>query len=572
MEQDHKNGIVVAEDDPVTSLLLVSILKKWGYEPQNVRDGCSALRVLRNSKTPKVVLLDWLMPGMDGIDVVKNIRKNHAELNHYIIMLTSRSNKEDVISALDTGADDFVPKPFDPGELKARIDVGHRLISLNQELIRATQNANRLADFIAHYDQTTGLPNRVSFTEKVEQFIANKGVGTLMLVNIDRFKLINQAKGLDLGDLLLNYFGARLKALFDDNTIVARITADEFGVFIPMEQETDVFSDGVSDFLISQTSLIHTAMHEPFPIDNGISLTVSIGACPVTPDIPGQAEEFMRRADTALGRAKASGGNRTIIHDAQMEREIKERYSIEKDLSSAIGRKELRMFLQAQVDENVLFTGAEALVRWEHPSRGLLSPVIFIPIAEESDLIVKLGNWMLEEVCNLLKKHEGKNFSLSVNISPKQFYRPEFVSEVLNCINRHDITGHRLILEVTEGLLVKDVSEVAVKMQQLSETGIRFSIDDFGTGYSSLSYLTKLPISEIKIDRAFIKDLPGDTQSAAIVDAIVAMAQTLGLKLVAEGVETEDQMHFLSQKGRMFYQGFLFSRPAPAAEILSSWL
>ncbi len=569
MDQEHKTRIIVAEDDPVTSLLLVSILKKWGYEPQNVNNGQTALSLLQEIDKPKVVLLDWLMPGMDGIDVVKELRKNSAESSHYIIMLTSRSEKGDIVSALEAGADDFIPKPFHPEELKARIDVGHRLLTLNQKLIKATENANRLAEFIAHYDQTTGLPNRVTFAERIEKIIAEKGSGALMLVNIDRFKLINQAKGLDLGDLLLNYFGARLKNLFDDDAVVARITADEFGVFLTHDTTP---SHDLTSYLMDQTNKIHVAMANPFPIDDGIHLTVSIGASPVTPEIQGQAEEFMRRADTALAKAKASGGNRTVIHDAAMEQEIRERYTIERELSVGIERQELRLFLQAQVNKEGRFIGTEALVRWQHPTRGLLPPGVFIAIAEESNLIVEIGSWMLEKVCQLLSDYEEEDFSISLNISPKQFYRREFVPEIIECIERYAIPAQRLILEVTEGLLIEDMNDVAAKMQTLAATGIRFSIDDFGTGYSSLSYLTQLPISEIKIDRAFIKDLPQDKHSGAIVDAIVAMAGTLGLKLVAEGVETQEQVAFLSKKGEMLFQGFFFSKPAPAAEILNHWL
>ncbi len=571
-EESLKDKIVIAEDDPITQLLLKSTLEKWGFEPITLQDGKEALELIKASEDPRIVLLDWLMPGMDGIDIVKKLRREREDIPHYVIMLTSKNEKKDVIYALEAGADDFLSKPFDTEELKARIKVGLRLVGLHLQLKKAIKSANKLADFIAHYDQTTGLPNRVLFTENIEKVVNDGYSAALMQVNIDRFKRINQAKGLELGDLLLTYFGARLQECFEEEAVVARIAADEFGILIPFGGNCTYTTDEIINFLYAKAQRIHTRMAEPFPIDKGVTVSVSIGAAPVTCEIALEPEEFLRRVDLALRKAKALGGNQTVIHDLKMEKEVRQRYQIEKDLAKAVSQGQLRLFLQAQVDSHGRFHGAEALVRWFHPEQGLISPGLFIPVAEESGLVIQIGKWVLEGVCDLLRANSDETFSISVNISPKQFAREDFVEHVLSVVMDRSVPPKRIILEVTEGLLINDMKDVAKKMRTLSEAGFRFSIDDFGTGYSSLSYLKSLPISEIKIDRTFIKGLPGDEDSGAIVQAIFLMAEALGLKVVAEGVETQDQAVFLNKWGEVIHQGFLFSKPAPADEVIKQWL
>jgi len=572
MPEELLKDIIIAEDDPITLLLLKSSVKKWGFEPIDLKDGNAAFELIKSQKEPRIILLDWLMEGMDGIDIVKEVRKQKKDIPHYIIMLTSKNEKKDIVHALEVGADDFLSKPFDTDELKARVKVGLRLVGLHIQLNKAMKSARRLADFIAHYDQATGLPNRVFFTESIEKLLEKGRTGALMMINIDRFKLINQAKGLDLGDLLLNYFGARLRDCFEEGAIVARITADEFGVLIPFGRDCTYSIDEVVNFLDAKGQQVHSQMAGQFPIDKGVNITVSIGAAPIICDIALKAEEFLRRVDTALRKAKALGGNQTVIHDMKMEEEVRQRYELEKGLGQAIVKGQIKLFLQAQVDSQGRFHGAEALVRWIHPEKGLISPGLFIPIAEESDLILRIGRWVLEEVCELLGRYPGESFSVSVNISARQFARKDFVEEIMSVVSGKKVPANRIMLEITEGLLINDMEEVAKKMISLSRAGFGFSIDDFGTGYSSLSYLKSLPINEIKIDRAFIKGLPKDEDSKAIVRAIFLMADALGLKVVAEGVETREQAEFLNESGNVIHQGFLFSKPAPADEILDRWL
>ncbi len=564
-----KTKIVIADDDQVALVLLKSTLEKWGFSPITAVTGGEVFELLKNLDEPALVLLDWLMPEMDGVEIIRLLREKNGNIPHYVIMLTAKNDKKDIVHALEAGADDFLSKPFDIEELKARIKVGIRLISLNLQLTKALNDAKRLANFIANYDQTTGLPNRTFFTQRLEEAISCKKSGAIILVNIDRFKLINQAKGLDLGDILLTYFGARLKECFDDKTFIARMAADEFGILVDSDSDK---GEEIASNLHACLQKIHIHLSRPFILDEEITLTVSIGAVPFFPEKSIDPEECLRRADAALRKAKSSGGNTSVVYDQKMEQEVLERYFLEKELKKALELGQMKLFLQPQVAPDRNFLGAEALIRWIHPEKGPISPAVFIPIAEKDDFISKIGSWALEEACLLLADYPERNFTISVNISPRHFAKESFVDEMLSFTEEYSVPANRLILEVTEGLLIGDIDDVKDKMERLSKVGFRFSIDDFSTGYSSLSYLKDLPISEIKIDRNFIKDLPGDDNSMAIVKAIFSMAKAFNMKVVAEGVETAEQVEFLESLGQVSYQGFFFSRPGPARDILSKWL
>ncbi len=569
---DQSRKIFIADDDPVISLLLESTLNKWGFEILKADNGVDAQKILLEIDTPLVLLLDWHMPGINGIEVLKTLRKERPEVPHYVIMLTSRSEKNDIISALEAGADNFISKPFDPDELKAHITVGTRFVSMHLALTKAVNDAKRLADSIAHYDQTTGLPNRVFLRARLEEAISSGNMAALFLINIDRFKIVNQARGIETGDLLLNYVGVRLQSCFAYESVIARFAADEFGILTPTPLDNNNQPADISDSLDSIAQKIHIAMEEEFTIDDGIKLTVSIGAAPVQCLAGEGPDDVIRKADTALRKAKHLGGNCSVIYDERLEEEIREKFAIENELMHGIENHELRLFLQAQVDARGNFTGAEALIRWYSPKRGIVPPMIFIPVAEETDLVFKIGNWVLNEVCKLISQYPDYNFTISVNISPRHFCTPDFASQVTHFIKLWGIPGNRLVLEVTEGLLIANVDDIANKMRQLAELGIRFSIDDFGTGYSSLAYIKRLPIAEIKIDRQFVLGIPDDENDCAIVKAVFHMASALGLSVVAEGVETLEQADYLNRIGTILHQGYYFCKPGPADQILKTWL
>jgi EAL domain-containing protein (putative c-di-GMP-specific phosphodiesterase class I) len=318
-------------------------------------------------------------------------------------------------------------------------------------------------------------------------------------------------------------------------------------------------------------SAIHEAVHKPFSVDgDDVSITVSIGAT-LYPSGPADApSSVLRRADTAINRSKLNGGNGTVFFDEAMGAQAEEQYKIERELRQALPAGELRLYLQPQWRADGVIMGAEALVRWQHPQRGLVPPATFIPLAEESDLIVDLGIWVLAEACRLLAcpEYALTPIRVSVNVSPRHFRQSSFVPWLTGLLTASGADPKRLTLEFTEGLFIADVEEVVGKMNALAAMGIHFSVDDFGTGYSSLSYLKQLPIHELKIDKSFVQDAPSDSDDAALVETIMSVAKHMKLRVVAEGVETEAQAIFLNSRGTVIHQGYLYGRPEPAEDLL----
>ena len=319
---------------------------------------------------------------------------------------------------------------------------------------------------------------------------------------------------------------------------------------------------------------IHTALHQPFSIGGEeITVTTSIGIT-LFPEIPDEVpDHILRRADTALHRAKRAGGNQIAFFETDMGESAEQRFRVERELRRAIPAGELRLYFQPQVDAQGHLAGAEALVRWQHPERGLVPPGVFIPIAEESDLIVDLGVWVLSESCRLMAREDmaGYPLRLSVNLSPRHFRQKGFVPWLRDLLSATGADPTHLTLEVTEGLMIDNINDVVAKMNELTAMGIHFSLDDFGTGYSSLAYLKRLPIHELKIDKSFVQDAPTDPNDAALVETILAVARHMHLKVVAEGVETEEQAAFLNARANLIHQGYLYGRPEPAETWMARW-
>ncbi len=563
--------LLIADDDRISGILLVKHATARGYEPIYVQNGLEAYQELSRKDGPRIALLDWMMPGMTGLQIIEKIR-SEAKRNgapHYLIILTAKNEKEDVVKALKAGADDYIIKPFDPEELKARLEVGKRIITLTDDFSDALAEARRLSDFIAHYDQTTGLPNYLSLMEEIERIHSAHDPHGLFLINLDNFKKINQVYGIGKGDVVLNFAGAKIKEALGQETFVARVAADEFAAIVPL---------GSRDFQGTESQIkeigtrLHAAFSRPFVIDGDkVSISVGVGVSVIVHEITGNAEEFIRRAVFALKRAKKGGGNRTVLHDSHTEKELQERYRLEKELEIAIEKDTLSMFLQPQFRKDGKAVAAEALVRWNHPEKGLVPPGMFIPVAEQSDLIIKIGELMVRKACRLIAENMDKDFSIAVNVSPRQFQCSGFVDFMKQAIADTGTDPTRITLEVTEGLLINDIDLVINKMNQLTAEGLSFSVDDFGTGYSSLIYLKRLPITELKIDRAFIMNLPNDRDDAAIVETIISIARHLGFTIVAEGVETGEQLAFLADRGEMLFQGYHFAKPEPAEIVVKKF-
>lgn len=428
------------------------------------------------------------------------------------------------------------------------------------ERIKAEQHIHRLAFF----DALTELPNRRLLMDRLRLLLAGAHrsghIGAVLFIDLDNFKNVNDARGHAIGDALLQQVAHRLAALMRAEDTVARMGGDEFVVLLP-DLATDFSTAGQSAMTVADK--LRTSLTQPFLIDG--QQYVSGGSIGVTllPKAGQTADDLLREADTAMYRAKHAGRNRIAFFEAAMQFEVEGRLGLESDLAQAIGTTQLDMVLQPQFDTDGKPIGAEMLMRWMHPVRGAVSPVIFIPVAETSGLILALGDWAVRQGCMALLRLQqaGQPVPISINVSPTQFRQPDFVKRVRTILAETGAPASQLIFEVTEGLLIDNLDDTILRMRELVAMGIRFSIDDFGTGYSSLAYLRKLPLYELKIDRSFVMDTPGDAGSTAIVQSILAMAGHLGLHVVAEGVETAAQAAFLRSAGCTALQGYLFARP-----------
>jgi diguanylate cyclase (GGDEF)-like protein/PAS domain S-box-containing protein len=425
---------------------------------------------------------------------------------------------------------------------------------------------------LAFYDQLTGLPNRQLLQDRLNQLIPalgrNRRHGAFFFIDLDNFKAVNDAQGHRKGDVLLEQAAQRLKTFVRQNDAAARIGADQFVVVL--EELSSQIEEATTQARLVGERLL-AALGQPYKID-GIDyiITSSIGIT----TFDGSADDInalYRQADMAMSRAKSGGRNAVRFYDPVMQIAVDEKLSLESDLREAIEKKTFVLHYQPQVDRKGRITGAEALLRWKHSIRGDVSPSAFIPLAEETGMILPLGLWTIETACYQLTEWEKEantsHLTLSINVSARQFRHPQFVDDVIQIVNRSGVDATKLKLELTESLLVEDVEEAIGKMAVLKELGIGFSLDDFGTGYSSLSYLRHMPLEQLKIDKSFINEVPANENDVSIVEAIIALGRRLGMSVIAEGVETVQQVKFLNGAGCNGYQGYLFCKPLNAQDF-----
>ncbi|MET0962123.1 MAG: EAL domain-containing protein [Noviherbaspirillum sp.] len=444
--------------------------------------------------------------------------------------------------------------PSDEGLAVYFLDIGER---------KATEEKIRQ---LAFYDALTGLPNRRMLIDRLEHAIElsqrKHRFCALLYIDLDHFKLINDASGHDKGDLLLQIAGQRLRHILRACDTVARVGGDEFVVLVEELSETEEALLEQVKFVIDK---ILADFQLPFLMDGTEHYaTASIGAT----IFDGQAvtsAEVLKRADLAMYEAKAAGRNTALFFDKRIAARVDAQVALKAELLQALAQHEFVLHYQPQVDLAGRITGAEALVRWNHPRRGLVSPAEFIPLTEANGLILPLGQWVLHAACLQLAKWASdartQHLTIAVNVSAHQIRRPDFVEQVLETVAGTLANPRRLKLELTESVLVDDVEGTIAKMQSLQRHGIGFSLDDFGTGYSSLSYLHRLPLEQMKIDRSFVRDAISQPHSATIARAIVALGKALNLAVLAEGVETPEQYAFIAGEGCAGYQGYLFSKP-----------
>jgi diguanylate cyclase (GGDEF)-like protein/PAS domain S-box-containing protein len=424
---------------------------------------------------------------------------------------------------------------------------------------------------LAFYDVLTGLPNRRLLMDRVQHLLdAGPAArqGAVMFIDLDNFKNVNDARGHATGDQLLCAAAARLARLAGPDDTVARLGGDEFVMLLAGLGTTEGEAAGAA---LAMAGRIRAAFAQPFDIGGqSYPSSASIGVA-LLPRAGQTVDDLLREADIAMYRAKAGGRDGVALFEDTMRAEVENRLTIERHLGQALENGELQMHVQLQVDRDARPVGAELLMRWRRADGTSVPPDVFIPAAEASGLIVKFGYWALRQACLawLRLAEAGHALPLSVNVSPSQFRDPDFVARVRAILLETGAPAAQLIFEVTEGLLIENLDDTIARMHELAQLGIRFSIDDFGTGYSNLAYLKRMPLYELKIDRSFIHDTPGDPNGTAIVQSILAMAAHLGLRVVAEGVETRDQAAFLAAHGGPGMQGYLFARPMPLADTLA---
>ena len=429
---------------------------------------------------------------------------------------------------------------------------------------------------LAFYDHLTSLPNRRLLVDRIGHAMAsssrNKRHTALLFIDLDNFKTLNDTLGHDIGDLLLQQVAKRLETCVREGDTVARLGGDEFVVMLEglsqHELEAATQTETVGEKILVTLNRPYQLAHHKYQCTPSIGLTVFS-------DHNGTIDELLKRADLAMYQAKAAGRNAMRFFDPEMQAVVTSRAALEAGLREALEKGHLLLHYQAQVDAHAKVTGVEALVRWQRPGLGLVSPIEFIPLAEEIGLILPLGRWVLKTACDQLaiwaKRAEMAHLTVAVNVSARQFHQKNFVADVLAVVDQTGANPRMLKLELTESMLIKNVEEVITKMTTLKMHGVGFSLDDFGTGYSSLSYLKRLPLDQLKIDQGFVRNILTDSNDAAIAQMVLALAKSLGLATIAEGVETEAQRDYLRSLGCHAYQGYFFSRPLTIDAFEAFW-
>jgi predicted signal transduction protein with EAL and GGDEF domain len=567
--------ILVSDDDQNVRLLTRQCLEAEGMVVVEAANGPESIDVFVRER-PDLVFLDVEMPGMSGLEVCRRIRQMPQGESIPIMIVTGSDDRKSIDQGFEAGATQYKTKPVN-WSLLGR-DVQYMLRASNA--FNALKRQEDRLRYLAYYDPLTSLPNRRSFNEQLNRILKRaKRHGTLaalLFIDLDHFKRINDSIGHARGDRLLveiakrltlelreddaiNYFtdhSAEEKPGADGSTEIARLGGDEFTVVL-----SDVRD--ITDVEIVARRILDT-LSEPIALQShNPVVTPSIGIA-MYPHDGEEPEILVRNADTAMYVAKAEGRACFRFYDEEMNALAVEQLKMEEELRDAMRRDELELRYQPQVETRTgRVISMEALVRWKHPERGMVSPLEFIPVAERTGQIIELGEWVMQEVlrhCQLWEKMGLEDFRICINISPLQFNQSNLPQWIAEFLGRSGLPPHRLELELTESAIMTDAETNIAKLRDLKSLGLDLAVDDFGTGYSSLSYLKRFPIDTLKIDQSFVADLDSP-DGAAIVDAIIALAKTLNLRVIAEGIENPDQLSYLVDRGCDLLQGYYFSTP-----------
>jgi len=596
-------NVLIVDDSKVIRSAIREILELGNIQVTEASNGKDALELVYNN-APDLVLLDVVMPGMDGISVLKTLRKSYSKLQLPVVLVTSLGSSSEIVQALDFGANDYVTKPVDFDVLWARVS-NQLMQKQTAEYLRLAQNnlekqiKQRTAELNssnqqlkkeievrllaegqlqkqANYDELTGLPNRSLATDRLHQTLLKSKRHNLQpclaFLDLDNFKYINDTFGHAAGDELLREASRRLTECARESDTVARLGGDEFLLILEddrtdKDQQRETGIRHIGERIIENFS-------KPFIIEgHELNVTASLGFA-IYPKDGDDSNKLMRHADVAMYRSKNEGKNTFCFYSPEMSAKAIMRMNVELELRQAIENKKFTLHYQPIVDSrNGHIVKAEALLRWDCENLGMITPDYFIPIAEETGLIIPIGEWVIETACKQVKQWRDSGWPdicVTVNVSARQFQaNSPLVETIKRSLKENDLPSDAIQLELTEGVLMKETDCSQQSMAELDEIGIKLLIDDFGTGYASLSYLQRYNFDSIKIDRSYISNVLISKQDEKLVRAVIAMAKSLGMSVVSEGVESKGQLDFLVKENCEYIQGYYFSKPVVPDEFLS---
>ena len=584
-----EHTLLLVDDEEDIGAALTRLLRRDGYKILRAKSGKEGLALLAQNEAG-VIVSAQRMPEMTGVEFLTQVRELYPHTVR--IVLSGYADLDSVTDAINRGAVyKFLTKPWDNEMLCANVYEAFRhyelilekerlvldiqsandlLAQVNLEFAASLEQKNKQIERIVHYDPLTNLPNRLLFLDRLDQELAHAQrddrLVAVMLVDLDRFKQVNDSFGHPIGDQLLQAVARRLESHARAGDTVARMGGDEFGFVLTGMKRAHDAGDAAQKILDAFAC-------DPISIsDSEIFVAASIGIS-IYPLDGVNTTTLIKNTDAALYYAKSEGRNNFQYYAAQMNAMAWQRLTLETELRRALEREEFVLYYQPKVDlASGKIIGMEALLRWQSAERGLVAPGEFIPLLEETGLILPEGEWVLRAACKQASKWQKTGFSnlrVAVNLSALQFRQPDLSDVFLGIFRENDLDPGlgALEFELTESLLMKNVGLTTATLNKLHEVGVQFSIDDFGTGYSSLSYLKRFPIHSLKIDQSFVRDLSSSADDAAIVAAIIALGHSLGMNVIAEGVETMEQLDYLRKMKCDEMQGYLFSRPVPAAEM-----
>ncbi len=551
-DQPQTPVILIADDDPSIRLLLRHAMEKEGFSVVEVVNGIEAIQAVEKHQ-PSLVLMDAVMPEMDGFTATSTL----LEINEYrdlpVLIITSLDDDQSVARAFQSGAVDYISKPVNWSVLKHRV----------RRILHASET-DRQIRHLAYHDTLTGLPNRLLFMDRLDQAITrairSRNLFALMYIDIDHFKVINESMGHDIGDDLLLKITDRLQDCIRQSDTIGRLGGDEFAIILENLQVPE-------DVTLVARHVLSGLSQSVTISDLDVNISASIGIS-VYPDDGVTLGQLLKHADTAMYKAKEQGRNTFQFYTQEMSELAMRRLELENSLRNAIEKNELMLYYQPKYNlASSRCWGMEALVRWDHPEKGLILPDEFIPLAEETGLIVQLDQWVIRNACEQLSRWKQQGYAasnLSINVSARHFQEQTLTQLVQQVLEDTGLNATEIEIELTESTLVNNHANARAVLNNLHNMGLRIALDDFGTGYASMAYLKDFPIDTVKIDRSFVWGIPEDKENMAIVKAIVGLADSLDLALIAEGIETKEQVSFLNSIGCSHGQGYYWSKPVSA--------